>query len=102
MNWLGIPLWLWGVFGGLALGPIGLGILWGGCSRGAVALMKRFVISVLVKLVIAGIGFWIAIKKIEATPDPLVYGFLVGYLLSLILEISICLWKVRRCASLKT
>lgn len=81
----------------MVLGPIGLFILWPGCAKGPLALLKRFVISVLVKLVLAGVGLWLAIKNLHLQPKPLVLGFLAGYILSLILEIIPCIWKVRRC-----
>lgn len=98
----GIPIWLWAMAGGLLLGPIGLLILWPGCSRGALSLMKRFTVSVLLKLLLAGIGFYFAVKHFRLPVEPIVYGFLGGYVLSLILEISICAWKVRKCAQITT
>ncbi|HEX7343044.1 MAG TPA: hypothetical protein VF398_02185, partial [bacterium] len=69
-----------------------------GCPRGALSLMKRFTISVLIKLFLAGVGFYLAIKHFKLPIEPLVYGFFGGYCLSLILEISLCAWKVRKCA----
>ena len=96
---LALPTWAWGAIGGLALGPIGLLILWPGCSHGALALLKRFVISVLIKLLIVGLGFWVAIKQLNLEPGQLVLGFLSGYILSLFLEIIPCIWKLRRCSS---
>ena len=94
----GIPIWLGAMAGGLLLGPIGLLILWPGCSRGALSLMKRFTISILLKLVLAGIGFYVTLKYLRLPAQPLVYGFFAGYTISLILEVSICAWKVRKCA----
>jgi hypothetical protein len=94
----GFPIWLWALIGGLSLGPLGLLILWPGCSRGALSLMKRFTISVLLKLLLAGIGFYVALKHLKWPIEPLVYGFFAGYAISLILEISICAYKVRKCA----
>lgn len=91
------PIWMWGGLAGLALGPVGLLILWPGCSRGPLALMKRFVISVLVKLILAGVGLWLAIKFLSVQPKPLILGFLAGYIISLFLEIVPCIWKVHRC-----
>jgi hypothetical protein len=99
---LGFPEWAWGVVGGLALGPIGLLILWPGCSRGAQALLTRFVVSVLVKLLLAGIGFWVVIKFLHLNAPELVLGFMGGYFISLFLEIIPCIWKVRRCANQAT
>jgi hypothetical protein len=93
-----IPVWIWALSGGLLLGPLGLLILWPGCSRGALSLMKRFTISILLKLVLAGIGFYVALKYLRLPVEQLVYGFFAGYTISLILEISICAWKVRKCA----
>jgi hypothetical protein len=93
-----LPVWFWSLLGGLALGPIGLAILWPACSQGALALMKRLVITILVKLALAGIGLYLAIKQLQLPVNELVLGFFAGYLLSLILEISLCLWKVRKCA----
>jgi len=92
------PVWLWGLLGGLALGPIGLLILWPGCSRGVLSIMKRFAASMLLKLALVGLGFWLTIKHLDWPPEPLVFGFFAGYFVSLILEITLCLWKVRRCA----
>ncbi len=92
-----IPVWIWSLAGGLLLGPIGLLILWPGCRRGALSLMKRFTISILLKLVLAGVGFYVALKYLHLPVEPLVYGFFAGYTLSLILEVSICAWKVRKC-----
>lgn len=96
---LGLPEWAWGILGGLVLGPLGLLILWPGCSRGAQALLLRFVVSVLVKLFIAVIGLLVAIKFLHLNPKPLVYGFLSGYVVSMFLEIIPCIRKVRRCAT---
>ena len=93
-----IPIWIWALAGGLLLGPIGLLILWPGCSRGALSLMKRFTISILLKLVLAGIGFFIALKYFRLPVQPLVYGFFAGYTISLVVEVSLCAWKVRKCA----
>jgi len=94
----GVPVWLWGALGGLLLGPVGLVILWPGCSRGAVSLLKRFAVSMLIKLGLALVGFYVALKQLGMSPEPLAYGFFVGYFLSLILEISLCAGKVRKCA----
>ena len=94
----GIPIWVWALAGGLLLGPIGLLILWPGCSRGALSLMKRFTIGILLKLALAGLGFFIALKYYRLPVNPLVYGFFAGYTISLILEVSLCAWKVRKCA----
>ena len=93
-----LPVWLWGLLGGLALGPMGLLILWGGCARGPLSLLKRFAISMVVKLTLAFLGFWLAVKQLHFPVEPLIYGFFGGYFLSLIMEISVCLWKVRRSA----
>ncbi|RJP82703.1 MAG: hypothetical protein C4524_00360 [Candidatus Zixiibacteriota bacterium] len=94
----GLPVWLWGLLGGLALGPIGLLILWPACSRGASALLQRFVATVLIKLVLAGIGLWVGLRILDMTPYPLVFGFFAGYFVSLIVEILLCLQRVRKCA----
>lgn len=94
-----LPVWLWGLLGGLILGPIGLAILWPACSRGVLPLMKRLVIAILIKLALAGVGLYWAIKHLGWEPTGLVLGFFAGYLISLVLEISLCLWKVRKCAS---
>lgn len=95
----GIPVWLWGAVGGLALGPLGLVILWPACSHGPLALMKRFVISVLAKLILAGAGLWAAIKLLAVPPIPLVFGFFGGYVVSLAVEIIPCIMKVRKCST---
>ena len=94
-----IPIWAWGTLGGLILGCIGLLILLPGCTRGARALLTRFVISLLTKLILAGVGFWVAIKVMGIQAAPLAYGFLVGYVISLFLEIIPCIWKLRRWTS---
>ncbi len=93
----GIPVWLFGMIGGLSLGVIGLFILLPACAKGAPALLKRFVISFLLKLFLVGLGFWIAIKLYAIDPIPLVIGFFVGYIISMFLEILPCIWKLRRC-----
>ena len=93
----GIPLWFWGALGGLALGLVGLFILLPGCTRGAEGLLKRFVITFIIKLFIAGIGFWLVIKQFKIPYEPIVYGFLVGYFISLFVEILPCIWKLHRC-----
>ena len=93
-----LPVWLWGLLGGLALGPISLLILWPACSRGALALMKRLVITILMKLSLAGVGLYVAIKQIGVPAQELIIGFFAGYFISLILEITLCLRKVRKCA----
>jgi hypothetical protein len=93
-----LPVWLWGLLGGLVLGLLSLLILWPACSEGAMALLKRMVITVLLKLLLAGIGLFLAIKQLHLPAQSLVLGFFAGYLISLCLEISLCLWKVRKCA----
>lgn len=92
-------MWIWGTLVGLALGPLGLVILWPACSRGPLALMKRFVISVLAKLILAGVGLWLAIKLLTVPPTPLVFGFFGGYVVSLAVEIIPCIMKVRKCST---
>ncbi len=94
-----LPAWLWGLVGGLVLGPVSLAILWPACSRGALALLKRLVISMLLKLALAGIGLYVAIKHLGLPARELIIGFFAGYLISLAVEITLCIWKVRRCAS---
>jgi hypothetical protein len=97
-----LPVWLWGLLGGLVLGPLSLIILWPACSKGAMALLKRLVITVLLKLLLAGIGLYLAIKQWHLPAQGLVLGFFAGYLISLVLEISLCLGKVRKCAKVVT
>ena len=63
----GIPLWFWGALGGLLLGIVGFLILYPACDKGATKLVKRFVISVLAKLVLAAGGFWLGIKLFDLT-----------------------------------
>jgi hypothetical protein len=93
-----LPVWLWGLLGGLVLGPLSLLILWPACSQGTLALLKRLVVTVLLKLALAGIGLFLAIKQLHLPAPALVLGFFAGYLISLILEITLCLKKVRKCA----
>jgi hypothetical protein len=93
----GIPVWFWGALGGLLLGIVGFLILYPACDKGATQLLKRFVISVLVKLVLAAGGFWLGIKLFNLDPTPLVMGFLGGYVISMFVEILPCIWKLRRC-----
>ncbi len=60
--------------------------------------MKRFVISVLVKLALAGVGIYLALKYCHLSVEPIIIGFMAGYCISLFLEITLCLRKVRKCA----
>ena len=94
-----VPIWLWGGIGGLLLGVIGLSILWPACSKDFQALLKRFVISMLVKLFLTGGGFWVAIKVLYLDPVPLVIGFSFGYVISMFLEVIPCIWKIRKCTN---
>ena len=98
----GIPVWIWGALGGLLLGIVGFLILYPACDKGAQKLLKRFVISVLVKLILAGFGFWLGLKVFNLQPVPLVLGFLAGYIVSMFIEILPCIWKLRRCVKEST
>jgi hypothetical protein len=93
-----LPVWLWGLLGGLALGPLSLLILWPACAQGALPLLKRLVITMLMKLALSGVGLYLAIKQLNLPARDLILGFFAGYLISLILEITLCLRKVRKCA----
>jgi len=93
----GMPLWIWGASGGLFLGIVGLFILLPGCTRGVQALLKRYVITFILKLLIAGIGFWLVIKQFKLDYKPIIIGFLIGYFISLFVEILPCIWKIRKC-----
>ncbi|MCX6640827.1 MAG: hypothetical protein NTW14_10150 [bacterium] len=93
-----VPVWLWGTIGGIILGPIGLAILWPGCARGAQSLLNRFILSSILKLIIAGAGLIIGVKALHFDPKPLAIGFLVGYILSLFVEVIPCIWKLRQCS----
>ena len=98
----GIPAGLWGALGGLFLGIVGFLILYPACDKGAQKLLKRFVISVLIKLLLAGVGFWLSLKVFSLPPLPLVIGFLGGYVVSMFIEILPCIWKLRRCVKEST
>lgn len=92
-----VPVWTWGFSGGLLLGVVGFLILFPACGKGTQKLLKHFVISILAKLLLAGIGFWLAIKYFRLESVPLVLGFFIGYIVSMFLEILPCIWKIRRC-----
>jgi hypothetical protein len=93
----GIPVWLWGAMGGLLLGIVGFLILFPACGKSPQKLLKHFVIAVLVKLILVGLGLWISVKLLAIEAVPLVFGLFLGYILSLFLEILPCIWKIRRC-----
>ena len=92
-----IPIWVWGGLSGLALGLIGLIILYPGCKKGTKSILIRFVVSFLLKLFLAGAGFWLAIKYYNIESKPLALGFMAGYFFSLFIEIIPCIWKLRQC-----